>query len=80
VIVEMRLGQSEKSTPLVNIRPKIGLDGNAKWEVRSGKKLIIRSLSVQSTNPGFYGQNGSEKELSRGVGFLRPVKGSGVLL
>ena len=36
----------------------MGLDGKAKCEVRSGKKRIIRSLSVQSTNPGSLGLNG----------------------
>jgi hypothetical protein len=31
VIVEMRLARSEKSTPLVSIGPKMGLDGKAMW-------------------------------------------------
>jgi hypothetical protein len=79
VIVEMRLARSEKKTPLVNIEPKMGLDGKAMWGVRSGTKLIIRSLSVQSTNPGFLGKNGPEKELSRGRLF-KACWGSDVLL
>jgi len=49
--------RGEKSTPSLNIGPKMErTGGSGKWEVGSGKKYLV------------------------GVGSLRPVGGSGVLL
>ena len=55
--------RSEKRTPLQRIGPKMGLwgvkceVGSGKWGVGSAKQRNIRSLSVQSTNPGSLAQN-----------------------